>query len=296
MRNDGPSVEVGGWSTAAPWRILISRFASVLATRISAAPNPIFGRVFAAAMANPIVLVPARMSSTRLPGKPLADIWGEPMIVHVWRRAMEADIGPVLVAADDRRIVEAVTAAGGRATLTRPDHGSGSDRIFEALTTVDPDGRHDMIVNVQGDLPTIARQAVRAAVGPLADPEVDIATLATEIRRAEERDDPNVVKVVGSEAAPGRLRALYFTRARAPWGEGPLLHHIGLYAYRRAALQRFVALPPSPLERRERLEQLRALEAGMRIDVALVDVAPLGVDTPEDLRRAREMLTPKGAT
>jgi 3-deoxy-manno-octulosonate cytidylyltransferase (CMP-KDO synthetase) len=252
--------------------------------------------VFEAAMAYPIVLVPARMSSTRLPGKPLADIWGEPMIVHVWRRAIEADVGPVLVAADDARIVEAVAAAGGRATLTRPDHGSGSDRIFEALTAVDPDGRHDVIVNVQGDLPTIARQAVRAAVGPLADAAVDIATLATEIRRAEERDDPNVVKVVGSEAAPGRLRALYFTRARAPWGEGPLFHHIGLYAYRRAALARFVALPPSPLERRERLEQLRALEAGMRIDVALVDVAPLGVDTPEDLRRAREMLAPKGTT
>jgi len=247
-------------------------------------------------MVNPIVLVPARMSSTRLPGKPLADIWGEPMIVHVWRRAMEADVGPVLVAADDARIVAAVTAAGGRATLTRADHGSGSDRIFEALTAVDPDGRHDVVVNVQGDLPTIARQAVRAAVGPLADPEVDIATLATEIRRAEERDDPNVVKAVGSAVAPGRLRALYFTRARAPWGDGPLLHHIGLYAYRRAALQRFVALPPSPLERRERLEQLRALEAGMRIDVALVDVAPLGVDTPEDLRRAREMLAPKGTT
>jgi 3-deoxy-manno-octulosonate cytidylyltransferase (CMP-KDO synthetase) len=247
-------------------------------------------------MANPIVLVPARMTSTRLPGKPLADIWGEPMIVHVWRRAMEADVGPVLVAADDARIVAAVTAVGGRATLTRPDHDSGSDRIFEALTAIDPDGRHDVIVNVQGDLPTIARQAVRAAVGPLADPAVDIATLATEIRRPEERDDANVVKVVGSEVAPGRLRALYFTRARAPWGEGPLLHHIGLYAYRRAALQRFVALPPSPLERRERLEQLRALEAGMRIDVALVDVAPLGVDTPEDLRRAREMLAPKGTT
>jgi 3-deoxy-manno-octulosonate cytidylyltransferase (CMP-KDO synthetase) len=246
-------------------------------------------------MANPIVLVPARMTSTRLPGKPLADIWGEPMIVHVWRRAMEADVGPVLVAAAEARIVEAVTAVGGRATLTRPDHGSGSDRIFEALTAVDPDGRHDVIVNVQGDLPTIARQAVRAAVGPLADAAVDIATLATEIRRPEERDDPNVVKAVGSEVAPGRLRALYFTRARAPWGEGPLLHHIGLYAYRRAALQRFVALPPSPLERRERLEQLRALEAGMRIDIALVDVAPLGVDTPEDLRRAREMLAPKGS-
>jgi 3-deoxy-manno-octulosonate cytidylyltransferase (CMP-KDO synthetase) len=245
-------------------------------------------------MANPIVLVPARMTSTRLPGKPLADIWGEPMIVHVWRRAIEADVGPVLVAADDARIVAAVAAVGGRATLTRPDHGSGSDRIFEALTAVDPDGRHDVIVNVQGDLPTIARQAVRAAVEPLADRQVDIATLATEIRRAEERDDPNVVKAVGSEVAPGRLRALYFTRCSAPWGEGPLLHHIGLYAYRRAALQRFVALPPSPLERRERLEQLRALEAGMRIDIALVDVAPLGVDTPEDLRRAREMLAPKG--
>ena len=254
------------------------------------------GAFFIAAMANPIVLVPARMSSTRLPGKPLADIWGEPMIVHVWRRAMEADVGPVLVAADDPRIVEAVSAVGGRATLTRPDHGSGSDRIFEALTAVDPDGRHDVIVNVQGDLPTIAGPAVRAAVGPLADPDVDIATLATEIRRAEERDDPNVVKVVGSEVAPGRLRALYFTRCSAPWGEGPLLHHIGLYAYRRAALARFVALPPSPLERRERLEQLRALEAGMRIDVALVDVAPLGVDTPEDLRRARETLAPKGTT
>ena len=254
------------------------------------------GAFFIAAMVNPIVLVPARMTSTRLPGKPLADIWGEPMIVHVWRRAMEADVGPVLVAADDARIVEAVAAVGGRATLTRPDHGSGSDRIFEALTAFDPDGRHDVIVNVQGDLPTIARQAVRAAVGPLADPDVDIATLATEIRRPEERDDPNVVKAVGSEVAPGRLRALYFTRCSAPWGEGPLLHHIGLYAYRRAALQRFVALPPSPLERRERLEQLRALEAGMRIDIALVDVAPLGVDTPEDLRRARDMLAPKGTT
>jgi len=247
-------------------------------------------------MAYPIVLVPARMSSTRLPGKPLADIWGEPMIVHVWRRAVEADVGPVLVAADDQRVVDAVTAAGGHATMTRPDHSSGSDRIFEALTAADPGGRHDVIVNVQGDLPTIAAKAVRAAVGPLADPAVDIATLATEIRRPEERDDPNVVKAVGSEVAPSRLRALYFTRCSAPWGEGPLLHHIGLYAYRREALARFVALPPSPLEQRERLEQLRALEAGMRIDVALVDVAPLGVDTPEDLRRAREMLAPKGRT
>jgi 3-deoxy-manno-octulosonate cytidylyltransferase (CMP-KDO synthetase) len=216
------------------------------------------------------------------------------MIVHVWRRAIEADVGPVLVAADDARIVAAVKAVGGRAVLTRADHTSGSDRIFEALSAHDPDGRHDIIVNVQGDLPTIERSAVRAAVGPLADGDVDIATLATEITRAEERDDPNVVKAVGAKVSAGRLRALYFTRASAPWGDGPLLHHIGLYAYRRAALARFVALPPSPLEQRERLEQLRALEAGMRIDIALVDVAPLGVDAPEDLQRAREMLAPKG--
>ncbi|MGD1035616.1 MAG: 3-deoxy-manno-octulosonate cytidylyltransferase [Roseiarcus sp.] len=243
-------------------------------------------------MTNPIVLIPARMTSTRLPGKPLADIHGEPMIAHVWRRAVEADVGPVLVAADDSRIVDAIEAIGGRAVLTRPDHVSGSDRIFEAVSAFDSRGRFDVVVNVQGDLPTIERSAVRAAVGPLSDPAVDIATLATPITRAEERDDPNVVKAVGTEVGPGRLRALYFTRTRAPWGEGPLYHHIGLYAYRREALARFVALKPSPLERRERLEQLRALEAGMRIDIALVDVAPLGVDTPEDLRRAREMLAP----
>jgi 3-deoxy-manno-octulosonate cytidylyltransferase (CMP-KDO synthetase) len=245
-------------------------------------------------MPNPIVLIPARMTSTRLPGKPLADIHGEPMIAHVWRRAVEADVGPVLVAADHPSIVEAIEAIGGRAVLTRPDHLSGSDRIFEAVCAFDPDGRYDVVVNVQGDLPTIERSAVRAAVGPLSDADVDIATLATEITRPEERDDPNVVKAVGTEIGPRRLRALYFTRARAPWGEGPLLHHIGLYAYRREALARFVALPPSPLERRERLEQLRALEAGMRIDIALVDVAPLGVDTPEELQRARRMLAPKG--
>jgi 3-deoxy-manno-octulosonate cytidylyltransferase (CMP-KDO synthetase) len=245
-------------------------------------------------MANPIVIIPARMASTRLPGKPLADIHGEPMIVHVWRRAVEADVGPVLVAADGPAIVEAVEAAGGRAILTRPDHASGSDRIFEALNAFDPQGRHDVLINVQGDLPTIEAAVVRAAVPPLAEPGVDIATLATPITRAAERDDPNVVKVVAAGIAPGRWRALYFTRATAPWGEGPLLHHIGLYAYRRAALARFVALPPSMLERREKLEQLRALEAGMRIDVAIVETAPLGVDTPEDLERARRMLAPRG--
>ena len=236
------------------------------------------------------------MGSTRLPGKPLADIHGEPMIVHVWRRALEAEVGPALVAADSAEIVAAIEAVGGHAVLTRADHASGSDRIFEAISTFDPEGRYDIVVNVQGDLPTIARDAVRASLGPLQDAACDIATLATPIRREAERDDPNVVKAVGTEIGQSRLRALYFTRARAPWGEGELLHHIGLYAYRRAALARFVALPPSPLERRERLEQLRALEAGMRIDVALVDVAPLGVDTPEDLRRAREMLAPKGTT
>ncbi len=243
-------------------------------------------------MSNPIVLIPARMTSTRLPGKPLADIHGEPMIAHVWRRAVEADVGPVLVAADDTRIVDAIEAIGGCAVLTQAGHVSGSDRIFEAVSAFDPEGRHDVVVNVQGDLPTIERSAVRAAVDPLRDKDVDIATLATPITRAEERDDPNVVKAVGTHIGAERLRALYFTRSRAPWGEGPLLHHIGLYAYRREALARFVALPPSPLELREELEQLRALEAGMRIDIALVDVAPLGVDTPEDLHRAREMLAP----
>jgi 3-deoxy-manno-octulosonate cytidylyltransferase (CMP-KDO synthetase) len=242
-------------------------------------------------MSSPIVIIPARMASTRLPNKPLALIHGEPMIAHVWRRAVEADVGPVLVAADDLRIIEAVEAVGGRAILTRPDHASGSDRIFEAVGAVDPDRRHSIIVNVQGDLPTIAANAVRAAIAPLAD--ADIATLATPITRPEERDDPNIVKAIGTEIAPGRLRALYFTRATAPWGEGPILHHIGLYAYRREALARFVALPPSPLEKREKLEQLRALEAGMRIDIALVDTAPLGVDTPGDLERARAMLAPE---
>ena len=244
-------------------------------------------------LSNPVVVIPARLGSTRLPGKPLADIHGEPMIVHVWRRAREADVGPVWVAADAPEIVAAVEAAGGKAVLTRADHASGSDRIFEAISAFDPAGAYDLVVNVQGDLPTIERAAVRACLAPLADFAVDIATLATPIRREAERDDPNVVKAVGAEIGPGRLRALYFTRARAPWGEGDLLHHIGLYTYRRAALARFVGLPPSPLEKRERLEQLRALEAGLRIDIALVDTPPLGVDTLEDLERAREWLAPR---
>jgi 3-deoxy-manno-octulosonate cytidylyltransferase (CMP-KDO synthetase) len=239
-------------------------------------------------MAEILILIPARMASNRLPGKPLADIAGEPMIVHVMRRAEEARLGPVVVATDSEVIAACVEKAGGRAAMTRADHASGSDRIFEALNAADPDAR--IVVNVQGDLPTLPPADIAAAIGPLADPAVDIATLAAEIRREEERSDPNVVKVVGSPVSARRLRALYFTRASAPYGEGPLYHHIGLYAYRRSALQRFVALPPSPLERRERLEQLRALEAGMRIDVTLVDSVPLGVDTPADLERARAML------
>lgn len=238
----------------------------------------------------PLLLIPARLASTRLPNKPLADIAGKPMIVHVLDRAREADLGPVVVACDDDSVAEIVRAAGGIAVMTKADHPSGSDRIFEAIGRFDPDGCHDVIVNVQGDLPTIEPAPIRAAAALLGDDDVAIGTLAAEIRIEAERTNPNVVKAVGTEIAPGRLRALYFTRATAPWGDGPLFHHIGLYAYRRAALERFVALPPSPLERRERLEQLRALEAGMRIDIAVVDTVPLGVDTADDLEHARAAL------
>ena len=241
-------------------------------------------------MADVLILIPARMASHRLPGKPLADIAGDPMIVHVMRRAQAAQLGPVVIATDSEAIAACVEKAGGRAVMTRADHASGSDRIFEALAAADPERRAGIIVNVQGDLPTIAPADIAAAIVPLADPAVDIATLAAEISRPDEATNPNVVKVVGTPIAQRRLRALYFTRATAPAGEGPLYHHIGLYAFRREALTRFVGLAPSPLERREKLEQLRALEAGMRIDVALVDTAPLGVDTPEDLDRARTLL------
>jgi 3-deoxy-manno-octulosonate cytidylyltransferase (CMP-KDO synthetase) len=242
-------------------------------------------------MADTLIFIPARMAASRLPGKPLADIAGTPMIVHVLRRAEAAGIGPVVVATDSPAIEAAVRQAGGRAVITRADHASGSDRVFEALGQVDPAGRAAIVVNVQGDLPTLVPSNINAAAALLADQQVDIGTVAAEITRAEERNDPGVVKVVGSPAGPTRLRALYFTRATAPYGEGPLYHHIGLYAYRRRVLERFVALAPSPLEKREKLEQLRALEAGMRIDVAIVSSAPLGVDTPEDLARARAMLS-----
>jgi 3-deoxy-manno-octulosonate cytidylyltransferase (CMP-KDO synthetase) len=237
-----------------------------------------------------LILIPARMASTRLPGKPLADIAGQPMIVHVLHRALEAKAGAVAVATDSEAVFTAVEKAGGRAVMTRADHVSGSDRIFEALEQIDPDRRARIVVNVQGDLPTLAPGDLKAALKPLADPAVDIATLAAEITRPQERDNPNVVKLVGTPAGPSRLRALYFTRATAPSGDGPLYHHIGLYAYRREALARFVTLKPSPLEVRERLEQLRALENGMRIDAMIVGSVPLGVDTPEDLETARRML------
>ncbi len=237
-----------------------------------------------------LVLVPARLQSTRLPGKVLAEISGTPMIVHVARRAVEADIGAVVVATDATEVHEAVTAAGLQAIMTRDDHPSGSDRIFEALQSIDPKKEIDTVVNLQGDLPTIEPEAVRAAVALLDDPQVDIGTLAAVIRDEAEETDPHVTKVIGSPLDADRLRALYFTRATAPHGDGPRYHHIGLYAYRRDALSRFVSLPPSTLEKRESLEQLRALEAGMRIDVALVDTVPLGVDTSADLERARQML------
>jgi 3-deoxy-manno-octulosonate cytidylyltransferase (CMP-KDO synthetase) len=240
------------------------------------------------ARAEAIVLIPARMASTRLPGKPLADINGAPMIVHVWRRAVEAAVGRVVVATDDLAIAAAVELAGGEAVMTRADHLNGSARIHEALERLG--ATEEIVVNLQGDIPTVEPATVRAALAPLAEPEVDIATVCAEIVRDEERTNPNVVKVVGTPVGGRRLRALYFTRATAPSGDGPLYHHIGLYAYRRAALERFVSLKPSPLEMRENLEQLRALEAGMRIDVAIVDAVPLGVDTPADLEKARKIL------
>ncbi|HRN83570.1 MAG TPA: 3-deoxy-manno-octulosonate cytidylyltransferase [Hyphomicrobium sp.] len=242
-------------------------------------------------MTRALIIIPARMASTRLPDKPLADIEGEPMIVHVWRKAHDAAMGRVIVAADSDEIVNAVRAAGGEALITRADHVSGSDRVFEALSRVDPESEADIVVNLQGDLPTIDPALIRECASVLDIKGPDIATLAAEITDPDERTNPNVVKIVGTPLPEkNRLRALYFTRATAPHGDGPLFHHIGLYAYRRTAIERFVALPPSYLETRERLEQLRALEDGMRIDVAIVDTVPLGVDTPEDLERARKLV------
>lgn len=235
---------------------------------------------------NPLVIIPARMASTRLPGKPLADIAGVPMIVRVWRQAVAADVGPVIVAAAEPEIVKAVESVGGRGLLTDPDLPSGSDRVFAAAELAG--GGYDVIVNLQGDLPAVDPEAVRASVDVLAPTGADIGTVAAEIDNPADYDNPAVVKpVVAWDVTGMRGRALYFTRSRAPSGEGPLFHHIGIYAFRRDALSRFVQLPPSPLEIRERLEQLRALEAGMTIAVARVAEAPISVDTPEDLEKAR---------
>jgi len=242
-----------------------------------------------------IILIPARIDSTRLPGKPLADIAGKPMIAQVAARALESKVGRVIVATDSADVADAARKEGVEAFVTRGNHQSGSDRIFEALQALDPKGEVEIVINLQGDLPTIPPEDVSAVLRPLENPEVDIATLGVEITDEEEKTNPNVVKIVGVPAGDSgsRLRALYFTRATAPWGDGPLYHHVGIYAYRRAALERFVSLPAGSLETRERLEQLRALEAGMRIDAEIVQSVPLGVDTPADLEKARQMLAQK---
>jgi 3-deoxy-manno-octulosonate cytidylyltransferase (CMP-KDO synthetase) len=240
---------------------------------------------------NPIIIIPARMASTRLPGKPLAEIVGLPMIVHVMHRAQEAGIGPVAVACADPEIAEAVRKAGGTAVMTDPSLPSGSDRVHAALGELDPQARHDVVVNVQGDTPTLDPAALRAVIGPLADPSIDIATLVAPIESEEEAANPSFVKAACVfERGRAVSQALYFSRARVPSGDGPLWHHIGIYAFRRTALARFVALPESPLERRESLEQLRALEAGMRIACTRVEHGPFGVDTPADLARARALM------
>lgn len=235
------------------------------------------------------VLIPARMAASRLPGKPLLDIAGRPMIVRVWERAMASGLGPVVVACAEAAIRDAVEAAGGRAVLTDPALPSGTDRIRAALDAIDPERRFERIVNVQGDLPTLPPAIIARALTPIDELGCDLGTLAVPTIDPADRDNPNIVKAVVSPYTdrPGLGRALYFTRAAAPSGPGPLLHHIGLYAYRREALERLTRLPPSPLEQRERLEQLRALEAQMTIGVAIVDTVPLGVDTPADLVQAR---------
>ena len=239
---------------------------------------------------NPIIVIPARLAASRLPNKPLAEIAGEPMVVHVWRCGMRAALGPVLVAAAEPEIARAVEAVGGRAVLTDPALPSGSDRAFAAVEQVDPDGRHDAVINLQSDIPTVAPEALRAVFDLLADPAVDIGTLALPVSDPRELDIPGANKAVIALPLGARAgRALYFSRNRVPSGEGPLYHHFGIYAFRREALARFVSLAPSPLEQREKLEQLRALEAGMRIEVALVDSVPAEVNTPADLEKARSL-------
>ena len=241
-------------------------------------------------MTNTLILIPARMASTRLPDKPMAEINGLPMICHVIDRAREANIGEPVVATDSEAIMDAVEAHGAKAVMTREDHESGSDRIWEAVEKIDPQGKADTIINLQGDLPAIDPNLIRQSILPLQDETVDIATLAAEITDEAEKTNPNVVKAIGTPISETRLRALYFSRATAPHGDGPLYHHIGLYAYKRSALEKFVSLAPGTLEQREKLEQLRALENGMRIDIELVQTIPHGVDTAEDMEKAKQLL------
>jgi 3-deoxy-manno-octulosonate cytidylyltransferase (CMP-KDO synthetase) len=244
---------------------------------------------------NPIIVIPSRLASTRLPNKPLADIHGRAMILHVLDRAWEADIGPVAVACADAEIAAVVRDAGGVAVLTDPSLPSGSDRVHAALALLDPQGQHDVVINLQGDLPTMPPGQLRAVLSPLSDPGFDIATLVAPILTETEAQAPSVVKAACAfERGRAVSAALYFSRAPIPAGDGPRWHHIGVYAYRRAALARYVSLPASPLEKRENLEQLRALEDGMRIACARVEFAPFGVDTEADLERARIQLTPSG--
>ncbi|MGA8401279.1 MAG: 3-deoxy-manno-octulosonate cytidylyltransferase [Stellaceae bacterium] len=245
---------------------------------------------------NPIVLIPSRLASTRLPNKPLADIGGAPMIVHVWRRALAAELGPVVVACGDRAIAEAIEAAGGRAVMTDPELPTGSDRIHAAITALDPGRVHDAVINVQGDMPLIEPAAIRLAYAALADSETDIATLCAVIEHPAQLTQDHVNKVVAGFTDTGKpARALYFSKLPVPWGEGPHYEHIGLYAYRRDALDRYVTLPRGVLELRERLEQLRALENGMTMSVTLVAPDQHGgqVDTPGDLDRVRAQVAGK---
>lgn len=239
----------------------------------------------------PIILIPARMGSTRLPEKALAEIAGKPMIVHVAEQAKKAAIGRVIVATDHNDIAKTVKTYGHECIITCGDHKSGSDRIYEALIRLDPEQCYNTILNIQGDLPTITPHEIISTLRPLENNLTDIATLGSKIIETDEKKDPNVVKIIGTPLSQSRLHALYFTRATAPYGNGPLYHHIGIYAYRRKALEQFVSFQPSPLEKREKLEQLRALEHNMRIDVEIIDTTPLGVDTQHDLDRVRKILT-----
>ena len=240
-------------------------------------------------MFRPLIVIPARLAATRLPGKPLADIEGKPMIARVVERALLAGLGPVAVAAGDAEILGPARESGARAVLTDPDLPSGSDRIFAALSELDPDGQFDPIINLQGDMPTFNPELLQVALAALAEnTQADLSTLVSPSQDPLERADPNVVKAIVSMPEGATIgRGLYFTRADAPYGEGPIFRHIGLYVWRRAALARFIAAPPSPLERREKLEQLRALELGMKIAVRSVAEFPKGVDTPEHLESAR---------